>query len=330
MKTAVVILNWNTRDYLERFLPGLIESCRGLDAEVVVADSASEDGSLQFVHTRFPLVRIIQLEQNFGFTGGYNRALKEIDADNYVLINSDVEVAPDWLKVLDAWMDSHPECGICGPKILSFSNRSAFEYAGAAGGWLDCFGFPYCRGRILHKVEQDKGQYDKPENVLWVSGACLMIRAELWRRLGGFDDRFFAHMEEIDLCWRAQLAGYKVCNVPQSCIYHIGGGTLSNESPFKLKLNYRNNLLLLENNLVQSIGPVRAKIVFGIRKCLDCCAGFVYTVNGKKEYARSVRDAHKEFKELRHGFPDEERTSKKIDGLNKGFIFVKSLVNRDI
>lgn len=328
MEIAVVILNWNTRDYLERFLPGLIDSCRGLDAEVIVADSASEDDSLQLVHTRFPHTGIIRLESNFGFTGGYNRALKEIDADYFVLINSDVEVSPDWLKVLKSWMDTHPECGICGPKILSYSNRSSFEYAGAAGGWLDRFGYPYCRGRIRHNVEQDKGQYDNPENVLWVSGACLMIRSELWKRLGGFDDRFFAHMEEIDLCWRAQLAGYKVCNVPQSYIFHIGGGTLSNESPTKLKLNFRNNLLLLENNLVQSLGPVRARIVFAIRLCLDVCARTVYLINGEKEYAQSVRDAHKEFRKLRHGFPREKRTAKKIDGLNKGFIFAKSISSK--
>ncbi|MBO4756073.1 MAG: glycosyltransferase family 2 protein, partial [Bacteroidales bacterium] len=241
MKTAVVILNYNTRDYLKQFLPGLLASCEGLDAEVVVADNASADGSVELMQTEFPQVPLIRLEENFGFTGGYNRALAQVDADCFVLINSDIEVPRGWLKPLMDWMESHPECGACGPKLLSYRERDTFEYAGAAGGLLDRYGYPFCRGRIMQKVEKDHGQYDVPANVLWCSGACLMVRASVWRNLGGLDDRFFAHMEEIDLCWRMQLAGWKVTLVPESYVYHIGGGTLPNESPFKLRLNFRNN-----------------------------------------------------------------------------------------
>ena len=195
MKTAVVILNYNTRDYLKKFLPGLIASCQGLDAQVIVADNASKDGSVALMQERFPQVPLIVLEENYGFTGGYNRALAQVEADYYVLINSDIEVPKDWLKPLVEWMDSHPLCGACGPKLISYQQRDTFEYAGAAGGRLDKYGYPFCRGRILQKVEKDHGQYDEPADVLWCSGACLMVRASVWKALGGLDERFFAHME---------------------------------------------------------------------------------------------------------------------------------------
>lgn len=326
MKTAVVILNWNTREYLERFLPALLLSCEGLDAEVIVADSASTDGSMEMMQEMFPQVRTIELDRNYGFTGGYNRALEQVEAERFVLLNSDIEVPPSWLKVLDEWMDLHPECGICGPKLLSFHDRERFEYAGAAGGYIDSLGYPYCRGRIMKKVELDYGQHDTVENVLWVSGACLMVRSGIWRALGGLDDRFFAHMEEIDLCWRAQRAGWKVCCVPQSYIYHIGGGTLETGSPFKLKLNYRNNLLMLENNLPATVGSVRAKVIIFIRMLMDGLSGLVYLLQGKKEYFASVIEAHREFRSLRRGI-GKERASAKVDGLKKGSIFVKYLTS---
>ena len=233
----------------KHLLPGLIASTEGMDAEVIVADSASTDGSLEMLFHEFPAVRQIRLDRNYGFTGGYNRALAQVEADYFVLINSDIEVPEDWLKPLVAWMDTHPKCGACGPKLLSWHDRTRFEYAGAAGGLLDRYGYPFCRGRVMKKLEKDEGQYDTPADVFWVSGACLMVRSRLWKKLGGLDDRFFAHMEEIDLCWRLQLAGYRVTVVPESYVYHIGGGTLPNDSPAKLRFNYRNNLLLLENNL---------------------------------------------------------------------------------
>ena len=245
MKTAVIILNWNTREFLERFLPRLLESLQGQDAQLVVADNGSHDGSADYIAEHFPEVRLIRLDRNYGFTGGYNRALEQIDAQYYLLLNSDIEVQKGWLEPLVEWMDTHEDCGACGPKLHSWYHRERFEYAGAAGGWLDRFGYPFCRGRILKETEEDHGQYDTPADVMWVSGACLLTRSRLWKQLGGLDERFFAHMEEIDYCWRIQLAGYRVSVVPASTVYHVGGGTLPPEAAFKLQLNYRNNLLML-------------------------------------------------------------------------------------
>ncbi len=259
-------MNWNGRNYMEKFLPALVDSVEFRNgtaggsgaagasgetarSEVIVADNASQDGSVEWLRTNFPQVRTIVFDRNYGYTGGYNLALKEIEAEYYLLLNSDIEVSRGWLEPLEAWMDAHPECGACAPKLLSCTERNTFEYAGAAGGLLDRYGYPFCRGRVMKRVEMDEGQYDVPWDVFWASGACLCVRAELFRRLGGFDQRFFAHQEEIDLCWRIQLAGYKVTIVPQSAVHHVGGGTLPNDSPWKLELNYRNNLLMLDNNL---------------------------------------------------------------------------------
>ena len=337
MKTAVVILNYKTRNYLEQFLPELIASCEGLDAGVVVADNASADDSVEFMKNRFPEVPLIVLDKNYGFTGGYNRALELVEADYFVLINSDIEVPQGWLQPLVEWMDSHPECGACGPKLLSWYQRDTFEYAGAAGGLVDSFGYPFCRGRIMQKVEKDQGQYDEPADVLWCSGACLMVRSSVWKALGGLDDRFFAHMEEIDLCWRMQLRGWKVTLVPASYVYHIGGGTLPNESPFKLRLNFRNNLLLLENNLPStfmaqmadnsSLSPSRLerkarcrtrRRIF-VRMCLDGLSALVYLLKGKREFFRAVVQAHREYRKLRRPgelLPEAHRP----EGLYKGWI----------
>ena len=325
MKTAVVILNYNTRDYLKRFLPGLLASCEGLDAQVIVADNASKDGSVELMQTEFPDVPLICLDKNYGFTGGYNHALAEIEAEYYVLINSDIEVPSGWLQPLVRWMDSHPQCGACGPKLLQFNRRDTFEYAGAAGGLIDRYGYPFCRGRIMKKVEKDHGQYDTPADVLWVSGACLMVRAGVWKALGGLDDRFFAHMEEIDLCWRMQLQGWKVTVVPESFVYHIGGGTLSNNSPFKLRLNFRNNLLLLENNLPATLGShskARRRIL--ARMCLDGASALVYLVTGKWSFYRAVLQAHKEYRQLRRA-GDIPAQPHRPEGLYKGWIVPKGL-----
>ena len=321
MKTAVVILNWNTKEYLERFLPGLVASLAGMDAEVIVADNASTDGSLEMLSEKFPAIRQIPLDKNYGFTGGYNRALAQVEADYFVLLNSDIEVPEGWLQPLVAWMDAHPKCGACGPKLLNWHKRDTFEYAGAAGGYLDRYGFPFCRGRALQTVEKDNGQYDAPADVFWISGACLMVRSKLWKRLGGLDDRFFAHMEEIDLCWRLQLAGYRVTSVPASFVYHIGGGTLPNESPFKLRLNYRNNLLLLENNLAKTfraqgysvdgaLGKARRRIL--VRMLLDGASALVYLVTKKWSSYKAVVRAHAEYWKLRRKpSPDEVASQQK-------------------
>lgn len=324
MKTAVVILNWNTKGFLEKFLPLLIESTEGLDAEVIVADSASTDGSMEMMSEKFPEIRQIRLDKNYGFTGGYNRALEKVDAEYYVLINSDIEVPKNWLSPLVEWMDTHPQCGACGPKLLSWHQRDMFEYAGAAGGYLDRYGYPFCRGRVMNRIEKDEGQYDTPANVLWVSGACLMVRSSLWKRLGGLDDRFFAHMEEIDLCWRIQLEGFKVTVVPSSAVYHIGGGTLPKESPFKLFLNYRNNLLMLEKNLPMTIGRKKARRRIRTRMILDGFSGLVYLLTGKWESFKGVIKAHREYKKLRINSKEEGQAN--IEGLVSYWMIPRNLL----
>ena len=312
MKTAVVILNWNTEGFLREFLPGLLRSVENVEgAEVIVADNASTDGSIKVMQEEFPQVRTIRLEKNFGFTGGYNKAFEQIDSDLFVLINSDIEVTEGWLEPLVGWMQEHPECGACAPKLHSWQEREKFEYAGAAGGCLDLFGYPFCRGRVLKSLETDHGQYDSPADVFWATGACLMVRSSLYRELGGLDDRFFAHMEEIDLCWRMQLVGYKVTVVPESMVYHVGGGTLPATSPFKLYLNFRNNQMMLENNLAKTFGLCfykkgfsaekaakkavwKARRRIGLRKCLDMMSAAVYLLTFKTECFKSVLKAHRD------------------------------------
>lgn len=320
MKTAVVILNWNTNGYLEKFVPGILHSLEGTDAELVVADSASTDGSMEMMAEKFPEVRRITLDKNYGFTGGYNRALSMIEAEYYVLINSDIEVQDGWLQPLTETLDRNPEVGACAPKLHSWYEKDMFEYAGAAGGYLDSFGFPLCRGRIMNMVEKDEGQYDSPADVFWATGACLMIRSSLFRELGGLDDRFFAHMEEIDLCWRLQLNGYRIRIVPQSTVYHLGGGTLPQTSPWKLKLNYRNNLLMLENNLARTIALQglsdkvnadandlkklavkacrKARCLIFKRMVIDGAAAAAYLLTLKPSFFKAVVNAHAEYRKM--------------------------------
>jgi GT2 family glycosyltransferase len=317
MKTAVVILNWNTEGFLREFLPGLLRSVEKVEgAEVIVADNASTDGSIDAMKKEFPQVKTLQFEKNFGFTGGYNKAFSQIDSEYFVLINSDIEVTEDWLEPLVNWMDTHPECGACAPKLHSWQDRDRFEYAGAAGGYIDRFGYPFCRGRVLKRLETDKGQYDSPSDVLWATGACLMVRSSVYRDLRGLDERFFAHMEEIDLCWRMQLKGHKVTVVPDSLVYHVGGGTLPATSPFKLFLNYRNNLLMLENNLAATFalmhyrkgetaekavakGMAQARWRICQRKTLDWLSAAVYLATFKTRCFEAVCRAHKEYRKMK-------------------------------
>ena len=325
MKTAIVILNWNTKGFLERFLPGILASAGCApdgtplgEHAVIVADSASTDGSLEMMAEKFPAVQRIPLDKNYGFTGGYNRALAQLeDFEYFLLLNSDIEVPTGWLEPLVSYMDTHPECGACGPKLHAWQDKGRFEYAGAAGGYLDAYGYPFCRGRVLKRVEQDGGQYDGGvKRVLWVTGACLLVRSRLWKELGGLDDRFFAHMEEIDFCWRLQLAGWQVCVVPQSVVWHVGGGTLPNDSPWKLELNYRNDLLMLRNNLAKTYaaalykgdavraarsGLARAERVITRRMLLDGMSGIVYLLTGRWKALRAVFKAHGAFRRLQKG-----------------------------
>ena len=327
MKTAVVILNWNTKGFLEKFLPGLVDSVKGLDAGVIVADNASTDGSRELLRERFPSVSRIEFDRNYGFTGGYNRAFSGIDAEYFVLINSDIEVPQGWLQPLTRYMDTHADCGACGPKLLSYNDRDSFEYAGAAGGYLDRYGYPFCRGRVLGKVAKDRGQYDDPEDVLWISGACLLVRSALWRKLGGLDDRFFAHFEEIDLCWRIQLAGYRVTSVPDSKVWHVGGGTLPQGSPFKLKLNYRNSLLMLEKNLPLTIGSGKASLRIFIRKILDGCAAILYLFTFRVKDFKAVWDAHREYRSLLKEQPEKQQASEgaSVRGLIGGLMIFQKI-----
>ena len=312
MKAAVVILNWNTRDYLAQFIPALEESLQGLDAGLVVADNASSDGSLEMLSEHFPGVKTIRLAENYGFTGGYNRAIAQLldggaDEPEYiVLINSDVLASSGWLGTLVNYMDTHPDCGVCGPKLLAllhedgeYRRSGRLEYAGAAGGYLDRYGYPFCRGRVLSRTDEDSPRYGAIRDVLWVSGACLMTRAALWKEIGGLDGRFFAHMEEIDYCWKTQLLGYRVTVVPDSKVYHLGGGTLPRTSPAKLKFNYRNGLLLLDNNLAATIGPARARRRIRARILIDDCSALVYLLRGEMDNFRAVREAHREYRRLK-------------------------------
>ena len=243
-KVAIVILNWNGAKMLRQYLPSVLQYSRD-EATIYVADNASSDDSVQLLREHFPEVRLILLDRNWGFAGGYNKALAQIEADYYLLLNSDIEVTHHWLTSLIELMDAHEDVAACQPKLLSVADRDRFEYAGASGGFLDRFGYPFCRGRIFETVERDDGQYDYPCEVLWATGAALFVRARIYKEVGGLDARFFAHSEEIDLCWRMRLQGYKIYCQPESTVYHVGGGTLPKGNPMKTFLNFRNNLTML-------------------------------------------------------------------------------------
>ena len=248
-KIAVVILNWNGREFLDRFLPGVVRHSSSHDVKIIVADNGSSDDSVEFIRNKFKNVEIIELDKNYGFAGGYNKAFEKINSEYYILLNSDVEVSGNWIEPIIKKMDDDQDVAAAMPKILSYQNRSKFEYAGAAGGFIDKWGYPFCRGRILNNIEPDNNQYNNSIEIFWASGACLFIKSKIFHDTGGFDDDFFAHMEEIDLCWRIKNLGYKIYCYPCSQVYHVGGGTLPNETPAKLFFNFRNSLYLLLKNL---------------------------------------------------------------------------------
>lgn len=290
-KVAVVILNYNGRKFLEQFLPSVIASCDPAMAEVVVADNASTDDSVAFMREHFPNIRLIVNDSNGGFATGYNLALQQVEAPYYVLLNSDIEVPKGWIEPVVAMMDADPQIAACQPKILSYYQKEKFEYAGACGGFIDKYGYPFCRGRIFQNLETDEGQYDTPMEVFWATGACMFVRADLYHQIGGLDDSFFAHMEEIDLCWRLKNAGYKVYCCPQSKVYHIGGGTLPKNSPRKTYLNFRNNLSLLVKNLPER--RVHRTILYRI--VLDWVAAFKFLAEGCGKDFCMVFKAHWDF-----------------------------------
>ena len=298
MKVAVVILNFNGRKFLEQFLPNVIANCDPTLAEIVVADNASTDDSVAFMREHYPEIRLIENGSNGGFATGYNVALRQIEAQYYVLLNSDIEVAPRWIEPVIEMMDADPQIAACQPKILSYYNKERFEYA---GGFIDKYGYPFCRGRVFQNLEVDEHQYDVPKEVFWATGACMFVRADLYHQIGGLDDSFFAHMEEIDLCWRLKNAGYKVYCCPQSWVYHIGGGTLSKNSPRKTYLNFRNNLSLLVKNLPKH--RVHRTIIYRI--FLDWVAAFKFLVEGcPKDFCMVFKahwDFYKRLKTLKEG-----------------------------
>jgi GT2 family glycosyltransferase len=291
-KTSIVILNFNGKNLLRQFLPSVIQHSK--EAEIVVADNGSTDQSLFVLKSEFPQVRIIALEKNYGFCGGYNRALKQVQADYYLLLNSDVEVTEGWLKPLTNMLDRDPTIAAVQPKILSYQDRNKFEYAGAAGGFIDTLGYPFCRGRVFQYVEQDIGQYDDEREIFWATGACFLIRSKIYHHFNGLDEDFFAHMEEIDLCWKMNRASYKICYSGKSKVYHKGAGTLEYENPFKTYLNFRNGLMLIFKHL--NTPELVYKLPF--RMMLDWFAAVVFFAKGNRKNAASIFRAHWHF--LRH------------------------------
>lgn len=282
-----MILNWNGKKFLEQFLPSVSGSAYP-DYELIVADNNSTDNSISFLKQQYPSIRIIHLAENFGFARGYNEALSQVNADYFILLNSDVEVTSGWIEPMVNLLEGNTSIAACQPKILSFHQKKMFEYAGAAGGWIDKYGYPFAKGRIFDTVEEDQGQYDQAAPVFWASGACLFIRAAVFRQMNGFDNFFFAHQEEIDLCWRIQLAGYKIYACPSSVVYHVGGGTLPKGNSRKVFLNFRNNLVMLAKNV-----PLPRKMwLMPYRILLDLIAATKELLNGDSGYFLAVIKAH--------------------------------------
>jgi GT2 family glycosyltransferase len=320
-KVAVVILNYNGLNWLKAFLEDVI--LKSKEAEIYVADNASTDDSLDYVKQHFPSVKIVENKDNTGYAGGYNNALQHICADYYVLLNSDVEVTDNWISPIIEQMEKDKSIAACQPKIKKYDKKTHFEYAGACGGFIDKYGYPYCRGRIFDNLEEDKGQYDNPIEVFWASGACLFLRSTAFYEVGGFDWDFFAHMEEIDLCWKLKNKGYKIMCIPQSTVYHVGGGTLKNGSYFKTYLNYRNNLLMLYKNLEPKN---RFKILF-TRMLLDGLSGAKMILDKKPHHIFAILKAHihyyiflKQFKKKR---PKDYKTSLPQKSIVFSYFFLK-------
>lgn len=287
---SIAILNWNGRHFLQQFLPSVMASSWA-NREIVVIDNASTDDSVQYLRENFPSVKIVQNAANFGYTKGYNEGLKHLTADYFVLLNSDVEVVPGWIEPVIELMESDRQIAVCQPKLLQFANRSTFEYAGAAGGWLDYLGYPFAKGRLFDVCEKDEGQYDRAEPVFWASGAAMFVKSSVYNELGGLDEYFFAHQEEIDFCWRAQLAGYKVYVCPASVVYHVGGGTLPKGNARKVYLNFRNNLVMMAKNMK----PGEAVWKISYRFVLDAVSAVKSLLAGEGTYFTAVIRAHIRF-----------------------------------
>lgn len=316
-KIAVVILNWNGVDLLKQFLPSVLQYSE--EATIYVIDNASTDTSLSVLRTEFPSIHIIENKGNFGFAKGYNEGLKTIKEPYLALVNSDIEVTKNWLQPILNQFEQDSLTAIIQPKILDFKNKSYFEYAGAAGGFIDKYGYPYCRGRIFNKIEEDKGQYDATINIFWASGACFFIRNQVFQELQGFDEDFFAHQEEIDLCWRAHNLGYQIQFCYESLVYHVGGATLNNDNPKKTYLNFRNSLYMLTKNLPKH----KLVSILFIRLLLDGVAAFRFLSQGKLNHLFAILRAHFHFyRNFKHNY--SKRNSQNI----KNYYTISSIVNR--
>lgn len=326
-RTAVVLLNWNGEKFLEKFLPSIIENTPKEQARIIVADNGSTDNSIKFLKENYSEIELVLLDKNYGFAGGYNKALKKIDAEYFILLNTDIEVIANWLEPLIKLLDENKNIAACMPKIRAYHAKEQFEYAGASGGFIDKWGYPFCRGRILDDVEIDKGQYDDVISIFWATGACLVIRADVFKAVGGFDEDFFAHMEEIDLCWRLKNLGYEIATNPKSVVYHVGGGTLPKTSPRKLYLNYRNNLLMMYKNLP-------SKKLFShlfVRMILDGISAFIYLLKFQFSSFKAVFNSHIDFyKNIRKFKIKRKELQKKYIKYNHPEIYNKSIIWKNI
>jgi len=322
VKCAIVILNWNGIEFLKKFLPGVLAHSSGTDINIYIADNGSDDGSAEYVAENFSSVKLIRFDKNNGFAGGYNLAIAQIEARYYVLLNSDIEVTEGWLEPMLSYLEINPGVASVQPKILSWLQREKFEYAGAAGGFIDKFGYPLCRGRIFYKTEKDEGQYNNQTDIFWSTGACMVVRAEAWKKCGGFDADFFAHMEEIDLCWRFHKSGYRVAYVPQSVVYHVGGGALPYNSPFKTFLNFRNSLYLLYKNLPDKN---LHRILF-TRKILDGIAALFFLAKGEFKSFRAVWKAHMDY----YRNVEQLKEKRRIAGKSEPTDFAGLILNKNI
>ncbi len=327
-KLSVVILNYNGQKLMQQYLPTVIANSG--NAEIIIADNGSTDGSVEWLKKEYPTLRLITFDKNYGFAEGYNQALKLVDNEYYVLLNSDVRTPENWLLPLYNYMENNPTCVACQPKIRSVYEPEKFEYAGAAGGFIDIYGYPLCRGRIMNNVETDNNQYDTIEEIFWATGACLFIRSKAYWDAGGLDGRFFAHQEEIDLCWRLKARGTSIVCVPESIVYHVGGGSLGYESPFKTKLNFRNNALLLYKNLSSD----RYWWTYIFRLLLDWLAALQMLLQRKPKNAWAVIEAQIEFIKIRKNFKsDRERNlaltkHKKPSGLLNLWLIWQVYINK--
>jgi GT2 family glycosyltransferase len=323
MKVSVVILNWNGKKFLSDFLPKVIAYSKDI-ATVIVADNASTDDSVSFLKQTFPEIRIIQNPENGGFAKGYNDALKQVESDYFILLNSDVEVSPGWIEPLLARLEADQQIGAAQPKMLDYYKRDHFEYAGAAGGFIDSLGYPFCRGRIFSSLEKDNGQYNTDAEIFWATGACMMVRAEVFKKLGGFDEEYFAHMEEIDLCWRIRHAGYKIICCPASAVYHVGGGTLPKSNSRKTYLNFRNNLITVYKN---SLGKGLLLKILG-RLILDGVAALKFLIEGHPKDFLAVAKAHFYFyRTIPKQRKKRKAIQKNICDPDQTYIFPKSIVS---